>query len=244
MDDLKQTLSDEGDEFASDIIADATETDAEPSSNRPATKPLLRPVKDEHFFAWSVFNRDLNHLEFFNRVLEEAGDESVPLLERLKFLAIFTSNLDEFFMVRVSGLKEMLDIDDFQIMPGELPPAEQLKMIRKRLLPMVAEQVRCLHESVLPELTKQGVEIVGYESLSDREKKVLNNYFMKNIFRILTPLAVDPAHPFPHIANLSLNIGLTVEVDSDTNEPRHDGESAAICTYQGAPGCAAFASSG
>jgi len=219
MDERKQTLSDKEDEFASDIIADATETDAEPSSNPPVTKPDWRPVKDEHFFAWSVFNRDLNHLEFFNRVLEEAGDESVPLLERLKFLAIFTSNLDEFFMVRVSGLKEMLDIDDFQIMPGELPPAEQLKMIRKRLLPMVAEQVRCLHESVLPELAKQGVEIAGYESLSSREKKVLNNYFMKNIFRILTPLAVDPAHPFPHIANLSLNIGLTVEVDSDPNEP-------------------------
>src|SRR6185436_1379302 len=84
---------------------------------------------------------------------------------------------------------------------------------------MVAEQVRCLHESVLPELAKQGVEIVGYDTLSGREKKSLNNYFMKNIFRILTPLAVDPAHPFPHIANLSLNIGLTVEVDSDPDEP-------------------------
>ena len=181
--------------------------------------PVLNPAEDEHFLAWSVFNRDLSQLEFFKRVLEEASDESVPLLERLKFLAVFTSNLDEFFMVRVSGLKEMLDIEEFQPMPGELTPTEQLRVIRERVLPMVEEQVKVLHDSVLPALAKQGIEIVSYDSLSPKEKKSLNNYFMKNIFRILTPLAVDPAHPFPHIANLSLNIGLTVEVDSNPDEP-------------------------
>jgi len=116
-------------------------------------------------------------------------------------------------------LKEMLDIEEFQPMPGELMPAEQLRVIRERVVPMVENQVRCLHDSVLPELAKHGVAIVSYDSLSKREKKVLNDYFMKNIFRILTPLAVDPAHPFPHIANLSLNIGLTVEVDSNSDEP-------------------------
>ena len=174
---------------------------------------------DEHFLVWSVFNRDLTQLEFFKRLLEEAADESVPPLERLKFLSVFSSNLDEFFMVRVSGLKEMLEITDFQPLPGELLPDEQLKVIRERVLPLVEEQVRCLHELVLPELAAKGVEIVDYDSLSSREKKSLNSYFMKNIFRVLTPLAVDPAHPFPHIANLSLNIGLTVEVDSDPNEP-------------------------
>jgi len=171
------------------------------------------------FLGWSVFNRDLTQLEFFKRLLEEAADESVPPLERLKFLSVFASNLDEFFMVRVSGLKEMLEISDFQPMPGELLPREQLRVIRERVLPVIEEQVRCLHELVLPQLASQGVEIVRYESLSPREKKSLNSYFMKNIFRVLTPLAVDPAHPFPHIANLSLNIGLTVEVDSDPNEP-------------------------
>jgi len=143
----------------------------------------------------------------------------VPPLERLKFLAVFVSNLDEFFMVRVSGLKEMLEIKDIQPMPGELEPAEQLEVIRKRVLPLVEEQVRCLHEQVLPALAANSVEIVRYNSLTSREKKTLNQYFMKNIFRVLTPLAVDPAHPFPFIANLSLNIGLTVEVDSDPNEP-------------------------
>jgi polyphosphate kinase len=191
---------------------------AETPSNRPRKKPA-NPAEDEHFFAWSVSNRDLSQLEFYKRVLEEAADESVPVLERLKFLAVFASNLDEFFMVRVSGLKEMLDIRDIQPVPGELAPAEQLRVIRERMISMVADQVRCLNESVLPELARQGVQIVGYDTLSGREKKALNNYFMKNIFRVLTPLAVDPAHPFPFITNLSLNIGLTVEVDSDPDEP-------------------------
>ncbi|MFN2499861.1 MAG: polyphosphate kinase 1 [Pyrinomonadaceae bacterium] len=185
----------------------------------PRIGKLPLPAEREPFLAWSVFNRDLSQLEFFKRVLEEATDESVPLLERLKFLAVFTSNLDEFFMVRVSGLKEMLDISGLQPSPGELEPAQQLKVIRERVLPMVNDQVNCLRNSVLPGLAKQGIEIVEYDSLSEREKKVLNQYFMKNVFRVLTPLAVDPAHPFPHIANLSLNIGLTVEVDTNPGEP-------------------------
>ncbi|MGI8836061.1 MAG: polyphosphate kinase 1 [Pyrinomonadaceae bacterium] len=189
----------------------------DPELARIGKLPLLS--ERESFLAWSVFNRDLSQLEFFKRVLEEATDESVPLLERLKFLAVFNSNLDEFFMVRVSGLKEMLDITGLQPSPGELEPAQQLKMIRERVLPMVNDQVNCLRNSVLPGLAKQGIEIVEYDSLPERDKKVLNHYFMKNVFRVLTPLAVDPAHPFPHIANLSLNIGLTVEVDSKTSEP-------------------------
>jgi polyphosphate kinase len=188
-------------------------------SSLPRIGKLPLDSEYEPFLAWSVFNRDLSQLEFFKRVLEEATDESVPLLERLKFLAVFTSNLDEFFMVRVSGLKEMLDITGLQPSPGELEPARQLKMIRDRVLPMVNEQVNCLRNSVLPGLAKQGIEIVDYDSLPERDRKVLDHYFMKNVFRVLTPLAVDPAHPFPHIANLSLNIALTVEVDSNPDEP-------------------------
>jgi polyphosphate kinase len=203
-------------EVKSSMTTDAT-TGGQPSLAHIGKLPL--PTETEAFLAWSVFNRDLTQLEFFKRVLEEATDESVPLLERLKFLAVFTSNLDEFFMVRVSGLKEMLDIKDLQPMPGELEPAAQLKLIRERVLPMVEGQANCLRNYVLPELAKHSVEIVPYDSLSENEKRVLDLYFMKNVFRVLTPLAVDPAHPFPHIANLSLNIGLTVEVDSDPNEP-------------------------
>ena len=167
--------------------------------------------KPKRFFAWSVLNRDLCQLEFFRRVLEEATDKTTPALEKLKFLAVFSSNLDEFFMVRVSGIKEMLDIEDIGPMPGELTPPEQLNVIRKRVVPLVAEQTRCLREEVLPELASEGVVIAPYHSLSDDEKRSLSQYFMKNIFLVLTPQAVDPARPFPYISNLSLNIGLTVE---------------------------------
>jgi polyphosphate kinase len=171
--------------------------------------------KNCHFLAWSVFNRDLMQLEFFRRVLEEATDESLPLLERLKFLAVFASNLDEFFMVRVSGLKEMLDLRELGPMPGELTPTEQLSVIRERVLPMVEMQATCLRESVLPGLAKEGVVIAPYDSLSEPEKQALSKYFMRSVFPVLTPLAVDPAHPFPHITNKSLNIGVRVEPKSD-----------------------------
>src|SRR6185369_6625636 len=167
--------------------------------------------KPKRFLSWSVLNRDLCQLEFLRRVLEEATDKSTPALEKLKFLSVFASNLDEFFMVRVSGIKEMLSIEDIGPMPGELTPVDQLDVIRKRVLPLVAEQTRCLRDEVLPELEAQGVVIAPYSSLSKDEKRSLADYFIKNIFLVLTPQAVDPARPFPYISNLSLNIGLTVE---------------------------------
>ncbi|HEY6659669.1 MAG TPA: polyphosphate kinase 1 [Pyrinomonadaceae bacterium] len=167
--------------------------------------------KPKRFFAWSVLNRDLCQLEFFRRVLEEATEKSTPALEKLKFLSVFSSNLDEFFMVRVSGIKEMQDIEELGPMPGELTPPEQLGVIRERVLPLVEEHTRCFRDEVIPELESQGVVIARYTSLSDDEKRSLAQYFMKNIFLVLTPQAVDPARPFPYISNLSLNIGLTVE---------------------------------
>ena len=173
--------------------------------------PKSRPRR---FLAWSVLNQDLSQLEFFSRVLEEATDGSTPLLERLKFLSVFSSNLDEFFMVRVSGLKEMLDIEEIRPMPGELKPDEQLAAIRKQVLPLLEEHARCLRE-VLAELEASGLKIVSYKSLSKSEKRNLSKYFMKNIFLVLTPQAVDPSHPFPYISNLSLNIGLTVQSDPE-----------------------------
>src|SRR6188474_1551287 len=106
------------------------------------SEPAHTDSKPKRFFAWSVLNRDLCQLEFFRRVLEEATDKSTPVLEKLKFLAVFASNLDEFFMVRVSGIKEMLGIEDIGPMPGELTPIEQLGVIRKRVLPLVEEQSR------------------------------------------------------------------------------------------------------
>ena len=173
--------------------------------------PAHTNSKPKRFLAWSVLNRDLCQLEFFRRVLEEATEPSTPVLEKLKFLSVFSSNLDEFFMVRVSGIKEMLSIDDLGPIPGELTPIEQLSVIRKRVLTLVEEHTRCLRDEVLPELGSQGVVIAPYASLSEEEKQALAQYFLKNIFLVLTPQAVDPARPFPYISNLSLNIGLTVE---------------------------------
>lgn len=172
---------------------------------------LPAPIKPKRFFAWSVLNRDLCQLEFFRRVLEEAADKSTPALEKLKFLSVFSSNLDEFFMVRVSGIKEMLGIPDIGPMPGELTPTEQMRVIRRQVLTLLEEHTRCLREDVLPELESHGIVIAPYKSLSKEEKRGLASYFLKNIFLVLTPQAVDPARPFPYISSLSLNIGLTVE---------------------------------
>jgi len=190
---------------------------SQPVSGSGGPTSAAKKQKRSRFLAWSVFNRDLSQLEFFRRLLEEATDKSVPLLERLKFLSVFADNLDEFFMVRVSGLKEMLEIEDLGPMPGELTPVEQLKVIRERVLPLVEEHTRCLREEVLPGLNEAGVIIAPHDSLSKSEKRRLAEYFKKNVFLILTPQAVDPAHPFPYMSNLSLNIGLTVE--------RHAGDS-------------------
>ena len=181
----------------------------------PERKTTVGKKSKGQFLAWSVFNRDLMQIEFFRRLLEEAADKSIPLLERLKFLSVFSSNLDEFFMVRVSGLKEMLEADELEPNPGELTPDEQLKVIRERTEPLVEEHSRLLRDEVIPGLKAAGVVIAPYSSLTKTEKKRMAEYFMKNVFLLLTPQSVDPAHPFPYMSNLSLNIGLTAERHAD-----------------------------
>src|SRR5689334_2694424 len=161
----------------------------------PKNQPLYDPERKTtvgkkskgRFLAWSVFNRDLMQIEFFRRLLEEAEDKSVPLLERLKFLSVFSSNLDEFFMVRVSGLKEMLEADELEPMPGELTPDEQLKVIRERIEPLVEEHSRLLRDEIIPGLKTADVVITPYSSLTKTEKKRMAEYFMKNVFLLLTP---------------------------------------------------------
>ncbi len=167
------------------------------------------PSKSQFFF-----NRELSLLEFHARVLEEALDDRNPLLERLKFLSIFSSNLDEFFMIRVSSLKEEL-ADSNVVSPDGLTPVEQLAKVRERVLVLIKEQARCLREDILPQLKDAGLSLVAYESLSRHEKESLKDYFMEKVFPILTPLAVDPSHPFPYISPLSVNIGLMVHAPSE-----------------------------
>jgi polyphosphate kinase len=169
------------------------------------------------------FNRELSLLEFHKRVLEEGLDQSNPVLERLKFLAIFSSNLDEFFMIRVSGLKEELEENVTELSLDGMTPEEQLREIRERVLPMLKKQTRCLREQVLPELEAAGVHVLEYNSLEPDEQKALRSYFMEKVFPILTPLAVDQSHPFPYISPLSLNLGLMVEAPPGESpaDPKH-----------------------
>ncbi|HEX8369553.1 MAG TPA: polyphosphate kinase 1 [Pyrinomonadaceae bacterium] len=162
-----------------------------------------------------LFNRELSWLEFNHRVLEEAMNDALPVLERLKFLAIFSTNLDEFFMIRVSGLIEQIEEDIIEPSPDGMTPSQQLREISARLRPMLKKQVSYLREKVLPELAEAGVTVESYKDLSDKEKKHLDKYFRENLFPVLTPQAVDASHKFPYISNLSLNLGLFIEPDSE-----------------------------
>ena len=157
-----------------------------------------------------LINRELSWLKFNYRVLEEALDNRHPLLERLKFLAIFSSNLDEFFMIRVSGLQEALAAEIAETSPDGMSASEQLAEISAQVRPVLDEQLRCLCDDVLPKLAAAGIRIRRYEELNKRERKTADNYFLENVFPILTPQAVDPGHPFPYVSNLSLNLGLMV----------------------------------
>ncbi|MCX7851466.1 MAG: polyphosphate kinase 1 [Caldilineales bacterium] len=155
-------------------------------------------------------NRELSWLQFNWRVLEEALDESHPLLERVKFLAIFSNNLDEFFMIRVSGLREQLAGAPFETPPDGMSPAEQLAAIRRELEPMLERHMRCWKEDLLPKLRLHGIHVLRYHELKGKQRELLRRHFAKDIFPALTPLAFDPGHPFPHISNLSMNLAVVV----------------------------------
>src|SRR2546422_11101612 len=147
----------------------------------PGPSLRTRPVRVEDY----LFNRELSQVEFFRRVLEEAIDDAQPLLERVKFLSIFSTNLDEFFMIRVSSLKEALEEEVADLSPDGLTPEAQLHKIRERLLPLVAEQSRCLGEEIIPQLESNGIAIATYESLKAPEQRSLDDYFAKNVFPVL-----------------------------------------------------------
>src|SRR2546423_4143263 len=175
-------------------------------------KLVLAPAPEKR-----ILNRELSLIEFFRQVLDEARDNRNPLLDRLRFITIFSSVVDEFFMVRVSGLKEEVEHGYVQPSLDGMTAAQQLTEIRNRLEPMITEQVRCLKEEILPELEQEGIIVARYESLSRAEREKADDYFVREVFPVLTPLGVDPAHPFPYISGLSLNLGITVR-STDTSE--------------------------
>lgn len=158
-----------------------------------------------------LLNRELSLIEFFRQVLDEAHDKRNPVLERLRFLTIFCYIVDEFFMVRVSGLKEEVEHGYLQPSPDGLTAAQQLEEIRNQLAPMMADGMRVLRDEILPELARLGLEVSSYASLSKVEREEADEYFTHHVFPVLTPLAVDPAHPFPYISGLSLNFGIMVK---------------------------------
>jgi len=160
-------------------------------------------------------NRELSWVLFNWRVLEEAMNPQHPLLERVKFLAIFANNLDEFFMIRVSGLGRQLAAGTSEGPPDGMTPAQQVAAIRQALLTHIRKQADCWQKDLLPKLRDAGIHVLRYTELTAKQHDAVRKYFEQEIYPVLTPLAFDPSHPFPHISNLSLNLAVVV------NDPLH-----------------------
>ncbi len=151
-----------------------------------------------------LVNRELSWLEFNRRVLEEAQDEGMPLLERVKFLSIFSSNLDEFFMIRVADLKRQIHAGDQERGSDGLTPAEAMAAVSARTHELVEEQHRCFLETIQPRLAAEGIRILRPKEIDDEQHRFLDGYFQHTLLPVLTPLAIDPGHPFPYLGNCSL----------------------------------------
>jgi polyphosphate kinase len=162
-------------------------------------------------------SRELSWLEFNGRVLQEAMDDRNPLLERLKFMAIFSSNLDEFFMVRIAAIKEQIDAKVSKLSIDGRTPSQQLAVISDRLQPLIKKQHDHFQQVLRPLMGENGIHLINYYDLNGEQRSYLQNYFEEQIFPVLTPLAVDPAHPFPYISNLSLNLAVVIK-HPETND--------------------------
>ena len=188
-----------------DLVGSAPE--APPAATSPAVDNAL--PEDRYL------NRELSWLDFNARVLALAADTSLPLLERAKFLAIFASNLDEFYMVRVAGLKRRDEMGLSVRSADGLSPREQLRRINERTQQIADRHAHVFLDSVRPALAEEGIVIVTWAELDDDERSRLSTYFHEQVFPVLTPLAVDPAHPFPFVSGLSLNLAITVKHPDD-----------------------------
>ncbi len=153
-------------------------------------------------------NRELSWLKFNQRVLHQALDDRNPLLERMRFLGIFTSNLDEFFMKRVGGLKRQLSANLMALSIDGMTPSQQLAAIRDTVVPMLATQSQCFTDIIVPGLARHGAFLLKWDQLSEKEREFAERYFRRDVFPVLTPMAVDPGHPFPFLSNLSLSLGV------------------------------------
>ncbi|MDT7791517.1 MAG: polyphosphate kinase [Mycobacterium sp.] len=207
-----QIRTDESQSPAGDVRPQAPNTaDSAPEAPPAATSPAIDDALPEDRY----LNRELSWLEFNARVLALAADTSLPLLERAKFLAIFASNLDEFYMVRVAGLKRRDEMGLSVRSADGLSPREQLRRISERTQQIASRHAHEFLDSVRPALADEGIVIMTWAELDDAERGRLSTYFQEQVFPVLTPLAVDPAHPFPFVSGLSLNLAITVKHPDD-----------------------------
>jgi len=174
---------------------------------RPDALGVNLPLDDPSLY----INRELTWLEFNDRVLEEALDERNPLLERLKFIAIYGTNLDEYFMIRVAALKQQVEAEIHKRSDDGKLPEEQLLAISQRLRPSLERAMRCIEESLMPSLARHGIRVLSYEQLDSGTRGQMRKYFDERVFPVLTPLAIDHSHPFPYISNLSLSLAVELE---------------------------------
>jgi polyphosphate kinase len=202
-----------------DTEAPSTDDDWQPGDPAPEAPPAATAATvDNELPEDRYLNRELSWLDFNARVLALAADTSLPLLERAKFLAIFASNLDEFYMVRVAGLKRRDEMGLSVRSADGLTPREQLRRIGDRTRQISLRHAEVFLESVRPGLAEEGIHIVTWAELSDTDRTELSKYFHEQVFPVLTPLAVDPAHPFPFVSGLSLNLAVAVKSPEDGGE--------------------------
>jgi len=176
-----------------------------------------KELQKKHKNPKNFFNRDLSWIEFNRRVLEEALNDKLPLLEKVKFVSIFSSNLDEFYMIRISGLKEQIAANVHEPTIDGLTPTEQITKIEKTLKPMIKELIDLWSDNIVPALKSHGVKLLRFMEFTEEEQKKLRDYFTREIFPVLTPLAFDPGRPFPYISNLSLNLAILVKKPNGEN---------------------------
>ncbi|MEE0654609.1 MAG: RNA degradosome polyphosphate kinase, partial [Bifidobacterium criceti] len=187
----------------SQIAEHIAETD---KSDKRETLNGEQPLPKDRFF-----DRELSWLKFNKRVLELAQDEDIPIIERATFAAIFANNLDEFFMVRVAGLKRRIDTGIAVTSPSGLSPRQQMRAISEQAHKLQDEHAHYVVDHILPDLAKENIKLLGWDKLTISEQERLSRYFRQQVFPVLTPLAVDPAHPFPYISGNSLNLAIIVE---------------------------------
>src|SRR5215471_7504752 len=178
----------------------------EEKSDATAVPQVVQTVHDRFGDPKNFINRELSWLAFNQRVLEEAQDPTQPLIERVKFLTIFSSNLDEFFEIRVAGIKQQIESETSDVGPDGLSPTELFDRIQKTVRELVGTQYALWRNDLLPELAKNGIYVREIAELSAKRTAWANRYFQQEVFPMLTPLAVDASHPFPHLLNRSHNL--------------------------------------